>query len=128
MNQKQNVDWRQKYEKHLKSSRWKNIRRDLFRLRGHKCEVCNMTSPNLEIHHITYKRLGCELPSDLKILCKKCHIQEDKKREILTTAKSESRRYSSAFDTWFFKKTGMDSYYANEADWDDFERWLQSKN
>jgi hypothetical protein len=128
MNEERDVDWRIKYEKHLKSAQWKNTRRDLFRLRGQKCEVCKMLSPNLEIHHLNYKRMGHELPSDLKIVCKKCHAEEDRKREILAIAERQARRHSSAFDTWFFKKTGFESFYANESDWNDFERWLERKN
>ena len=128
MNQERDVDWRIKYEKHLKSAQWKNTRRDLFRLRGQKCEVCKMLSPNLEIHHLNYKRMGHELPSDLKIVCKKCHAEEDRKREILAIAERQARRHSSAFDTWFFKKTGVESFYAVESDWNDFERWLERKN
>jgi 5-methylcytosine-specific restriction endonuclease McrA len=118
------AEWRKKYENHLKSARWKNIRRDLFRMRGAKCEVCSMPSPSLEVHHLTYDRLGKELATDLKIVCQQCHKDEDRKREMAVASKREARRYSSAFDTWFFKKTGMDSFYANECDWDDFERWL----
>jgi hypothetical protein len=121
------AEWRKKYEKHLKSARWKNTRRDLFRLRGELCEACGYPSPNLQVHHLSYDRLGCELPSDLKIVCKKCHEQEDAAREISVKNKREERRYSSAFDTWFQKKTGMDAFYANECDWDDFDRWLDRK-
>ena len=122
------IQWRQAYEKHLKSAQWKNIRRDLFRLRGEKCETCGKRSPNLEIHHLTYDRLGKELASDLKIVCKQCHEEEDRKLERAVAAKREARRYSSAFDTWFYKKTGMESFYATECDWDDFERWMDRQN
>ena len=100
MNLEFSANWRKKYEKHLKSAQWKNTRRVLFRLRGEKCEVCKKPSPNLEIHHLNYKRLGSELASDLKIVCKKCHAQEDRKREILAIAERQARRHSSAFDTW----------------------------
>lgn len=128
MNQESDVDWRIKYQKHLKSAQWKNTRRDLFRWRGRKCEVCKMPSFNLEIHHLNYKRMGHELPSDLIIVCKKCHAEEDKKREISSIYEQQARRHSSAFNTWFFKKTGYESFYANESDWNDFEQWLERKN
>jgi 5-methylcytosine-specific restriction endonuclease McrA len=128
MNLESNPDWRRKYEKHLKSAQWRNMRRDLFRLRGEKCEVCKKPSPNLEIHHLNYKRLGSELASDLKIVCKKCHIEQDRMREIEVMREREARRYNSAFDTWFEKKYGVESFYAVEADLDEFRRWIERKN
>lgn len=27
----------------------------------------------LEVHHLTYERLGCEAPDDLLVLCGRCH-------------------------------------------------------
>lgn len=122
------IEWRKRYEKHLKSAQWKNTRRDLFRLRGEKCEVCGRRAANLEIHHLTYERLGKELPSDLKIVCKKCHEDEDQKRKMEVYAKREARRESAAFSTWFEKKTGMECAYATECDWDDFQRWMERKS
>lgn len=38
----------------------------------HRCQVCN-GSKKVQVHHRTYDRIGCELPSDLTVLCDKCH-------------------------------------------------------
>jgi hypothetical protein len=119
--------WRQLYEKHLKSTQWKNVRLDLFRLRGRKCEACGKSSSRLEVHHLTYERLGKELLSDLKIVCKMCHEKEDHKRARASAAKRQANEYDSAFSTWFYKRTGMDPFYADESAWDEFNRWLQRK-
>lgn len=122
------LQWRKKYEAHIRSAKWKNMRRDLFRMRGKKCEECGKISPNLEVHHLTYDRLGNELPRDLKIVCRQCHVEEDKKRAAAAESKRKACRLSNAFDTWFHKRTGMHSSYAIEGDWDNFERWLGRKN
>jgi hypothetical protein len=56
--------WRVKYEAHIRSTRWSNMRRDMMRLRGDKCERCGLRH-ELQLHHKNYDRLGRELISDL---------------------------------------------------------------
>jgi hypothetical protein len=50
---------------------------------GH-CRLCH-ANDDLEVHHSTYERLGCELESDLIALCRACH------REV--TSFLRARRY-----------------------------------
>jgi hypothetical protein len=121
------IEWTAKYQKHLKSVQWKNTRIALFRLRGRACEVCKHPSATLEIHHLNYDRLGCELPSDLKIVCKACHAEEDQKRNADVAQRRESRRESAGFETWMRKSTGQGSEYANECDYEEFQEWKQRK-
>jgi 5-methylcytosine-specific restriction endonuclease McrA len=121
------LEWRQRYQAHLKSAQWKNTRRDLFRLRGRKCELCGKAAASLEVHHLNYERLGKELPSDLQIVCKPCHEEADRKRESKVARKRKSRRVANAFDTWFEKKTGYNPWYATEADYEEFDEWLERK-
>jgi hypothetical protein len=121
------LEWRRKYDAHIRSAKWKNIRRDLFRMRGQKCEECGKTSPTLEVHHLTYDRLGNELSRDLKIVCRQCHKEEDKKREHAVAIKRETRRFNNAFNTWYERKYGCESYYAGQAEWEEFQDWIQSK-
>jgi len=121
------LKWRQKYEAHLKSAQWKNTRSDLFKLRGRKCEVCGRASTLLEVHHLNYERLGKEAPSDLQIVCRQCHKKADRNRERKVQQKRESRRKDRAFYTWFEKKTGYDSWYATESDYQEFDNWLERK-
>lgn len=52
---------------------------DLILIRGQKCEKCgaHKSHPSyLQLHHITYARLFNEEPSDLLLLCGKCHLHE----------------------------------------------------
>lgn len=65
------------YQHYLRSKHWQETRR-LVRdrvIEQHgilRCERCPSTR-DLETHHLTYKRLGAELLSDLVVVCNKCH-------------------------------------------------------
>lgn len=65
-------EWREKYEKHLKSSHWNHLRQKALKRDGRKCSLCGATK-NLIVHHLTYKNLGDEYLHELQVLCKKCH-------------------------------------------------------
>lgn len=64
-----------RYHSYLKSDKWKQVRTRLMQKRGCKCEVCGI-GHRLQVHHLTYARLGNELDSDLKVLCWACHERE----------------------------------------------------
>lgn len=67
-----------KYHKYLKESpEWANIKHELYTSRGRKCEVC-LSTVKLQIHHKTYKNIFKEEPTDLVILCEKCHMKVHK--------------------------------------------------
>lgn len=61
-----------RYRAYLESDAWKRKRRYVLYYAGHRCRVCN-GGRRLEVHHRTYKRLGCERPDDLTVLCQDCH-------------------------------------------------------
>ena len=60
------------YYDYLKSPQWQSVRDAALKRANYQCEKCK-SAKNLEVHHITYKRLGYELPEDLIVLCKDCH-------------------------------------------------------
>lgn len=60
------------YRRYIRSASWKRKAAKIRRRAGYRCERCGRALP-LDVHHITYKRLGYELPSDLAALCKRCH-------------------------------------------------------
>lgn len=68
---------KKQYHEYLTSTKWKNKRKELFTLRGEKCEVCSKTN-SLQVHHLTYEHIFNEPLEDLKILCKNCHSKEHK--------------------------------------------------
>jgi hypothetical protein len=67
------------YDEYMKSDKWKRRKVRLYAKRGRKCEMCGATWP-LEVHHKNYDRLGCELDSDLLIVCVDCHPKADRER------------------------------------------------
>lgn len=60
------------YYDYLKSPQWQTVRDAALKRANYQCEKCK-SAKNLQVHHITYKRLGYELPEDLIVLCKDCH-------------------------------------------------------
>lgn len=65
-----------KYKAYIQSKEWYDIKLDIIHNRGSKCEACGTPKPaqGLQLHHLTYKRLYNELPEDLQLLCKGCHL------------------------------------------------------
>ncbi len=59
------------YKEYLRSKNWKQIRSDIITERG-KCERCG-SKEHLQVHHKTYKNIFNELPTDLEVLCSRCH-------------------------------------------------------
>jgi len=60
------------YDNYLKTRHWKQLRKQLVP-KDHKCTVCGKSNKAIHLHHITYERVGHELPTDLIPLCEKCH-------------------------------------------------------
>lgn len=72
---KEKRDWKNEYLSYISSSIWKNKKKEMWKVRTHKCGCCQK---ELELklsvlHHRTYKRLGREEPNDLVFLCHSCH-------------------------------------------------------
>jgi 5-methylcytosine-specific restriction endonuclease McrA len=67
-----NAEWWRRYNDHLASDRWRELRR-LVMARCHgTCEGCG-ERPAVQIHHLTYERLGNEMLFDLVAVCMTCH-------------------------------------------------------
>lgn len=67
-----------RFEDCFDTPHWKQFRRTVFedqrkRLGHNKCELCGERDVTLIVHHLTYERLGAELLSDVRIVCKPCH-------------------------------------------------------
>jgi 5-methylcytosine-specific restriction endonuclease McrA len=60
------------YSEYLETLHWKNVREDALTHAQQRCQVCN-SPQHLEVHHRTYDRKGCEMLSDLIVLCRSCH-------------------------------------------------------
>jgi len=62
---------------YLKSDHWKKLKAEKL-LVSPVCEMCG-TDKWLDVHHLDYKNLYDVTISDLKTLCRKCHIGEHNK-------------------------------------------------
>lgn len=66
------------YQQYLESEHWQELRKRFLESKlcwkfGHnKCWACGSFA-NLNVHHRTYIRLGCERIDDLMLLCQSCH-------------------------------------------------------
>jgi hypothetical protein len=78
-----------KYAEYLQTERWQAVRRAALAGAKHRCERCGWRH-QLEVNHITYERLGHELPGDVEVLCSPCHrryhgITEARRRRVFAT-------------------------------------------
>lgn len=65
----------QRYRDYLQSPEWRAVRAAALDRANHKCSRCGATQ-RLEVHHLSYLRLGHEQPEDLRVLCSRCHDTE----------------------------------------------------
>ena len=121
-------EWRARYNKRISSQQWKNMKCDIAKMRGNKCERCE-SQLKLSLHHKTYERLGKEPLSDLELLCEECHRKADEQRAAAGRAKSANAMHSAALDTYATKKYGEDYEFRVDPDRleEEFDAWLERK-
>jgi hypothetical protein len=59
------------YDEYLASPYWLAFRQRLLSERG-ACDDCG-TRQSLQLHHLSYARLGAEVAADVRVLCQPCH-------------------------------------------------------
>lgn len=60
---------------YMASPEWKAKRKEKLQEVGQRCQGCS-SDERLEVHHLTYERLGHERLEDLMVLCHTCHAAE----------------------------------------------------
>jgi 5-methylcytosine-specific restriction endonuclease McrA len=60
------------YKQYLSSDQWLEIRHQILERASWQCEQC-LSPVALEVHHLTYDRVGNEDLDDLQCLCHECH-------------------------------------------------------
>lgn len=60
------------YQSHIKSAAWKRKRLQVIQRAGGTCERCGKWAI-VNVHHLTYERVGDEELSDLIGVCPRCH-------------------------------------------------------
>ena len=69
----QKTAYPESYLEYLRSPSWKRRALEAKRAANHRCQVCGKRSSWLDVHHLTYERLGQEWASDLVAVCRACH-------------------------------------------------------
>lgn len=72
------------YREYLKSGHWERLRERILRRSNWKCERCGERAGysmkgnkiGLQVHHLSYERVGYEHDDDLIVLCFACHAKE----------------------------------------------------
>lgn len=98
------------YKHYLKGPRWAAKRELWFNTFGKYCRACGTTRGPIQLHHMTYERLGNERLGDLVALCSNCHKEVETlyrragrgDRMLITLAFIKARRGKSKLWT---KKT-----------------------
>lgn len=131
MNQRE-VEHSPEYRALLSSARWKALRKERIRRAMHRCERCQRAQGdrrNLQLHHLTYERLGRELDTDLILLCKKCHEIADIERRDAVLARVEERQWTARIDGWAQKVYGEDWQLTHEIEDVEelFKEWLERR-
>jgi hypothetical protein len=70
--EQQNQAWWNEYSRHLASPEWQSLRQRVFARANGLCEGCRLRPP-VQVHHLTYERLGREMLFDLAAVCLECH-------------------------------------------------------
>lgn len=70
-----NTAWWTQYTTYLESSEWTEKSRSTIAAAGGVCSMCNSRRAT-QAHHLTYERVGEELPEDLAAVCLSCHKQQ----------------------------------------------------
>lgn len=56
---------------YYESEDWQDRRQEALEAADGACEICGDEAT--QVHHLTYRRFGCEDPRDLQALCRACH-------------------------------------------------------
>lgn len=72
---------KEEYKEYLQSEDWQLIRVARLRADNFTCRKCG-SKQNLQVHHLTYERVGCECIKDLITLCKDCHSEAHGIKEV----------------------------------------------
>ncbi len=62
------------YWRYLRTPEWRRTRAIALFRAGYACSLDVTHTSDLDVHHRTYERRGAELPSDLVVLCRSCHL------------------------------------------------------
>ena len=106
------------YRRALWSPHWRALRDEVIAWRqAYRCAgECGQVYGDLQLHHLTYERLGQELPEDVVGLCVECHRKADRIRA--------DEAWWRRIDAWARKRYGS-WHEVTDADEYEFMAWLE---
>jgi hypothetical protein len=91
------------YQRYLASPGWQATRQEALMRAGRRCRHCGAPDA-LEVHHLTYERLGNERPDDLAVLCRDCHqLEHDTKGTPMKNEGTTTTNKHSLVGYWYFR-------------------------
>lgn len=71
------------YAEYIRGPEWRNKALILKARAGWQCQECGRASSEmtLDVHHLTYERLGHERADDLIVLCRSCHERHERNKK-----------------------------------------------
>jgi hypothetical protein len=90
----------ERYREYLHGDHWRSFRSQLLTTTGY-CQRCGLSrracrilyGHDLDVHHLTYHRIGGELPQDVQVLCRFCHEQLEWQKAV-QRVKNEGMAFS----------------------------------
>lgn len=83
---------------YLKSDEWKTRRAKKLALANARCALCKGVSFQNDIHHLTYRNIGDEKMSELKVLCRICHQAAHRVLELYPCIKNRKNTKLAWFE------------------------------
>jgi hypothetical protein len=71
---REQADFDRRYYEHLDSEKWRQLRQKVLARSKGICEGCGVNRA-VQVHHLTYRRLGDEMLFDLAAVCLGCHAK-----------------------------------------------------
>lgn len=120
------------YLAYIRSPLWRKRRKALIQERNHTCGKCGLFrfgAGELQVHHLTYDRLGHEKDTDMLVVCRHCHGLADEERKVKVAADSARRLDDARFEGWARAKYGDEWHLDDDPGMrEEFEDFLEGVN
>ncbi|HET8846073.1 MAG TPA: hypothetical protein VFN35_31715 [Ktedonobacteraceae bacterium] len=61
------------FKEYITTPEWQETQKAALKRAGNQCQLCRATGVALNAYHTTYENVGCELETDLLVLCAGCY-------------------------------------------------------
>lgn len=113
------------YTAYINSSKWKSLSAKIRNRDGNKCKLCD-SERILEVHHLSYVRLGKERNADLVTLCQSCHAEQHKLVRLIMANRPKLSKNLALRQAWSLTVKKEDSLKTRNRKLKKAERKLKS--